>query len=143
MKNCLQNFPVFSFLGHFFGMILYIWPFANVYSCRKSLRDTISERHLPAFCKFFSFQKFVSRKFLPSWYWMLSCLFGYCFSLNNLLERFYFNSFRNSRLFDARQDWPIGLPISVKIRKCRAFRFDLEVDYFRWKIFSKEVGWCR
>ena len=90
MKHCLQNFPVFSFLGRFFGMILYIWPFANVYSCRKSLQDTISERHLPAFCKFFSFQKFVSRKLLPSWYWMLSFLFGYCFSLNNLLERFYF-----------------------------------------------------
>ena len=52
--------------------------------------DTISESHLPAFCESFSFQKFVSRMFLPLWYWILSCLFEYCFSLNNLVERFCF-----------------------------------------------------
>ena len=54
--------------------------------------------------------------------------FSVFFSLSNCWKGSIFNSVRNTRLFDALEDWPIVLPISVKIGKCRAIKFDLEVE---------------
>ena len=78
-------------LATFFCAWYYIFDHSRMFILAETHSgDTISESDLPAFCEFFSFQKFVSRKFLPLWYWILSCLFEYCFSLNNLLEKFFF-----------------------------------------------------
>ena len=54
--------------------------------------------------------------------------FSVLFSLSNCWKGSIFNSVRNTRLFDALEDWPIVLPISVKIGKCWAIKFDLEVE---------------
>ena len=50
--------------------------------------------------------------------------------VEQIVGKFYFNTLRNTWLFDARQDWPFSLPISFKIGKSKACKFDLEVDYF-------------
>ena len=54
--------------------------------------------------------------------------FSVFFSLSNCWKRSIFNSIRNTSLFDALEDWPIVLPISVKIGMCRAIKFDMEVE---------------
>ena len=91
MKHCLQNFSSLLISWTFFWAWYYIFDHSRMFVLAETHSgDTISESHLPAFCESFSFQKFVSRMFLLLWYWILSCLFEYCFSLNNLVERFCF-----------------------------------------------------
>ena len=56
--------------------------------------------------------------------------FKMSFSVLFFIEQAVFQSVRNTLFFDAFQGWPIGLPpYPVKIRNCRAFKFDFEVEY--------------
>ena len=80
------HFSYCSFsLIEIFQLEFYVGSFkypANIYLLK------LNNRHAGTRCVMYV--KLVSEKFLLLWYWVLSCLFLYCFSLSKLLERFCF-----------------------------------------------------